>query len=334
LAAAAVNGAPGIDAKPWHIRISFTLNGSKGKPESEGTFEEFWAAPDKSKRIYTGIGFNQVEYTTPGGVRRAGSRNSAPHEITRIVEQFLDPIPYDPSSTDSAKLHAQDVSLGTIQLSCVAIERDIGPAVESRSDPAMRALWARLIPPTVSTFCLDQSTPVLRMIIAEGGSSRILHNGFTRFANRVLPQSVEEIVSSSPSSEGRQVYRANLELIEPLSSLDIAQFAPPGSALAAPKVIELAERVADRQRVHHSYPQYDYELPSGSRGSHLAGVVVVALLIYTDGSVSPLRAISGPATLRQVSLEAVKKWTYKPFQDNGEPVEVFTTATLVYSLRP
>jgi hypothetical protein len=319
LAAAGANGAPGADAKPWHIKISFTLNSYDGKLESQGTFEEFWIAPDKFKRIYATTAFKQVEYTTPAGIRRTGTRDGAPLQITRIVDQFLHPIPLDAASIDLAKLQAQDVVLGNTKLSCIAGARD------ARSDAET---------PLNSTFCLSQSAPILRLTIADGGNSRIIRNGAVKFADRVFPQSVEEVFSSSPSSEGKQVYHAKLEAMESPGSLDEAQFTPPADAFPAPKVISLAERVTRLQRVHHSYPQYDYELPGGSRSSHVAGMVVIALQIHTDGSVSPLNAVIGPPALQQVSLEAAKKWTYKPFQQDGEPVEVVTTATLIYSLRP
>jgi protein TonB len=64
----------------------------------------------------------------------------------------------------------------------------------------------------------------------------------------------------------------------------------------------------------------------------VSGDVVIALLVRTDGSVSHLRVVSGPPMLQQASLDAVKKWTYKPFQQNGEFVEVSTTATVKFTI--
>jgi Gram-negative bacterial TonB protein C-terminal len=334
LAAAALNGAPGPDAKPWHAEISFTLNGTDGKPESQGTFEEFWASPDKIKLIYSTSIFNQVEYTTPAGIRRTGTSDSAPSEIIRVVNQFLQPIPLNAASINAAKVQGGDVSLGSTKLSCVTVTRDAASDAEVvQANPLMRSLWAKLIPPNISTFCLVQSAPILRMIISDGGASRIVRNGMTRFADRVLPQSVEEMFSSSPSSDGKLVYRAKLETIEALGSIDDTQFTPPADAVPAPKVITLAERDTSSRRVHHSYPQDDYQLPGGSKGVHTAAVVVIALRVHTDGTVSPMRLVSGSPNLQEVSMESVRKWTYKPFQLDGKAVEVITTATLFYTLR-
>jgi protein TonB len=72
----------------------------------------------------------------------------------------------------------------------------------------------------------------------------------------------------------------------------------------------------------------------------MAALVIVSFQIQTDGRVSNLRVerASVPQALRQAlqqaSLDAVRNWTYKPFIQNGEPVEVNTTETLVYPLTP
>jgi len=333
LAAVAANGVPDRDAKPWHVKISFTLNDSHGTPESQGTFEEFWAAPDKYKRSYATTTFNQAEYATPAGIFRTGNRNTAPSELARIVDQFLHPFNVDQTSIDKAKLQATDVTLGTAKFSCVTVSLDATPEQDIPLNPAMRALRTKLLAPNRSTFCLSQSAPILRLTITEGGSSRIIRNGTARFADHVLPESVEQFSSDSSSSAGKQVYTAKLVSIEPLEFVRDTIFTPPSDAMPAPKVISMTEQLTRSQQVHHSYPQYDFETPANGYNVHTAGLVVVVLQVHTDGTVSPLR-VSGPPALQQVSLDAVERWTYKPFQVNGEPVEVVTTATLVYSLRP
>ncbi len=147
LAAAVANGAPGTDAKPWHAKISFTLNDWNGKPESQGTFEEFWAAPDKFKLVYATPSFNQVEFGTPSGIRRSGSRDGAPPEIKRVIDQFLHPVPFDSTSADNLQLKANEVALGTAKLACVAA------ASQNQAESAVN-----------ETFCMNDSAPILRLI--------------------------------------------------------------------------------------------------------------------------------------------------------------------------
>jgi len=42
--------------------------------------------------------------------------------------------------------------------------------------------------------------------------------------------------------------------------------------------------------------------------------------------------LSGPPLLIQSALDAVKQWRYRPYVLNGEPVEVETTITVMFSL--
>ena len=45
-----------------------------------------------------------------------------------------------------------------------------------------------------------------------------------------------------------------------------------------------------------------------------------------------LRVVGGPALLIPAAIEAVKRWVYKPFLLNGEPVEVETRITVHFGL--
>jgi protein TonB len=54
--------------------------------------------------------------------------------------------------------------------------------------------------------------------------------------------------------------------------------------------------------------------------------------ISTAGTIENLRVSSGPAMLRQAALDAVQNWRYKPYELNGEPVEVETTVNVVFTL--
>src|ERR1700732_1378321 len=94
LALATANGAPAEGAKPWHLKISYTINNWDGSTDSEGAIEEFWLAPNKYKRIFATTTFNQVEYSGINGIRRTGSRDEATSTLERILDEFLVPIPF------------------------------------------------------------------------------------------------------------------------------------------------------------------------------------------------------------------------------------------------
>jgi protein TonB len=55
-------------------------------------------------------------------------------------------------------------------------------------------------------------------------------------------------------------------------------------------------------------------------------------VIAKDGSVEDLQYVSGPPLLMKAAMDAVRQWRYQPTQLNGEPVEVDTTISVVFTL--
>jgi protein TonB len=59
--------------------------------------------------------------------------------------------------------------------------------------------------------------------------------------------------------------------------------------------------------------------------------VIVSAIISTDGRIESLRVLSGPALLVNSAVQAIRQARYRPWQLNGEPVEVETTINVVFS---
>jgi protein TonB len=74
----------------------------------------------------------------------------------------------------------------------------------------------------------------------------------------------------------------------------------------------------------HVIPVY----PEEARCKHIGGGVIFHVLIGKDGRVISADPISGAEVLRKPYADAVKQWTYKPFNLNGQPVEVETMVSL------
>ncbi len=73
--------------------------------------------------------------------------------------------------------------------------------------------------------------------------------------------------------------------------------------------------------------------PVDAKRARIQGTVKLEAVISKTGEVDQLKVASGPSALQQSALDAVRKWTYKPFLVNGEPVEVKTTINVTYSLQ-
>lgn len=62
------------------------------------------------------------------------------------------------------------------------------------------------------------------------------------------------------------------------------------------------------------------------------GTVSLQALISKEGHIESLRVIEGPPLLQQAAIDAIQKWTYRPYLLNGEPVEVETTVSVLFVL--
>jgi TonB family protein len=71
--------------------------------------------------------------------------------------------------------------------------------------------------------------------------------------------------------------------------------------------------------------------PPIARAKHVQGVVVLHAIISKTGAVEKLAVLSGSPMLVQSAMDAVQKWTYRPFLLNGQPVEVETTINVNYT---
>jgi len=79
------------------------------------------------------------------------------------------------------------------------------------------------------------------------------------------------------------------------------------------------------QRVQPDYPPL-------ARQARVQGTVVLAATISEQGRIENLQVTSGSPMLVAAAIEAVRRWRYRPFLLNGEPVEVSTSITIVFSL--
>jgi periplasmic protein TonB len=104
---------------------------------------------------------------------------------------------------------------------------------------------------------------------------------------------------------------------------------PPPAVKSAPsRVIAVSGGVSEGLLISKANPTY----PAIARATHTAGAVVLAATISTTGRIENLQVISGPPTLRQAALDAVRTWRYRPYRLNNQPVEVETTINVIFSL--
>jgi protein TonB len=94
-----------------------------------------------------------------------------------------------------------------------------------------------------------------------------------------------------------------------------------------PAILSVPPEVAAKMLIHRVDPICK---PHGMEAC-VSGTVVLRITISKMGRIENARVISGPAMLQQATLDALRKWEYKPYIVNGKPVEFSTRVSITMS---
>jgi protein TonB len=92
--------------------------------------------------------------------------------------------------------------------------------------------------------------------------------------------------------------------------------------------VRVSSGVVEAMLLRKTIPTY----PSIPRAAGIQGTVVLQATISKVGTIENLRVLSGPQLLQQAAMDAVKSWRYQPYLLDGEPTEVETTVSVIFSL--
>jgi protein TonB len=147
-------------------------------------------------------------------------------------------------------------------------------------------------------------------------------NRIGKTQNKYLAQNVEFV-------EGKKkLLSAKVDLVSGLSASDTA-LTPPVGSVREDKQVEVPEGIANGRLLKKVFPEY----PKDARQARIAGKVILHATIGADGVVHDLRVLSAPwPSMAESALWAVSHWQYAPYELNGEPVDVNTTVTVIFSL--
>lgn len=95
-----------------------------------------------------------------------------------------------------------------------------------------------------------------------------------------------------------------------------------------PQRVRISQGVTKGMLVHQVQPAY----PPIAKAARIQGDVILTAVISKDGSIQDLQLVSGHPMLVPAAIEAVKQWRYRPYLLNGQPVEVETMITVIFSL--
>ena len=95
-----------------------------------------------------------------------------------------------------------------------------------------------------------------------------------------------------------------------------------------PQRVRISQGVTKGLLIHKEEPTY----PTLARAARVQGEVILSAVIDTNGQIQNLTLVSGHPMLVPAAIAAVRQWRYKPYLLNGQPVEVETTITVIFSL--
>jgi TonB family protein len=111
------------------------------------------------------------------------------------------------------------------------------------------------------------------------------------------------------------------------SSATAATTSTPTATVNAGDRVQLSPQTT--QNVTVSVPP-DY--PLLARQMKVQGAVSLQALISKDGTIQELQILSGPGILAAAAREAVMQWHFKPFLQNGQPVETRARITVNFTI--
>ena len=149
-----------------------------------------------------------------------------------------------------------------------------------------------------------KALPPLDVQVVAGGESRVVQPNTG--ALKVEMQPAAEPHSSSVSA-----------FAEPLT--------PPRTNASQRVNMSPATTRALKTRVAPSYPVL-------ARQMKVQGAVAIQALISSDGEIQDLRVLSGPNILASAAQEAVRQWRFKPYLQNGHPVETQARITVNFTI--
>lgn len=315
LLAAKSNNLAATDMRPWHLKASCTVLDQQGAVSQQGTLEEFWASPIKTKRIYSGSSFSQTEYVTEKGRFRSGEQTAPSWLLTALVGEFSTPVLVNEKDIDQWVVQREERKDGGAKLICATVTGFQTPT-GTHSIPAS----------AVTSYCMEPDRPAL--LLRESGSPftaqfvQFSRSNISSFQGRFVPGDIEA------DQGGKNILKAHVDLLEQLDTISEADLTPPPDAKLIPMRVNISAGVAQGMILQKTVPQY----PANALAARISGTVVLQALIGKDGHIADLHVISGPQELQQAALDAVRTWVYKPYLLNGVPVEVNTTVNVIFSL--
>jgi len=165
------------------------------------------------------------------------------------------------------------------------------------------------------TYCFPPEKPMLRFGTFSGGI-QVVFNKLVLFQEKYLAKEI------AISDRGLPLANITVDDLHILPSVNDTDFQPAVGALKrSTNPVDVPSGLMDGTAIRKVSPVY----PPAAKLGHIGGRVVMDALIGRDGRIHRLNIASSPdPNLSIAAIQAAQQWSYKPYTQAGEPVEVKT----------
>jgi TonB family protein len=280
--------------QPFLLTVEYELYDLDGKAAEKGTAEESWGPKGSRIEIKSPTLATREISGTDAGI---GTHTRESYLVNQMLRAYIRPLDTSGKKKDFAFDRFQR-TVDSVVTDCFAI-----------GVPSTRTL-------TTTAYCADVNN---RISVITGQLFVLSRSQFLRYRDREVPSDIEI------TYEDRIAIKAHMTSLNAI---------PPENYEAA---IGLAGY--EHFLVHGDHivgaaldrPQPVY--PKQAKKKHITGSVLLCAIITKDGTIAGLDVVASPNSLLSASaLDAVRKWTYKPYLMDGKPTELDTTITVNYAL--
>ncbi len=107
-----------------------------------------------------------------------------------------------------------------------------------------------------------------------------------------------------------------------------SQAQQPSAQTVSTAPLQVSRDEAAKHIRHKVEPVY----PPIAKAAHVMGQVVMKVSVAPDGKVSNVKVVSGPPLLIEAAVDAVKLWSYVPFQSDGSAVSALAEVAVDFNL--
>lgn len=191
--------------------------------------------------------------------------------------------------------------------------------VEQMPDITLSTTETRPPSPKKSTSIVASNTVVRTPVDANAHAPMLVRNGAS---NPARPRTASDDSAPPPAPASFGASKTNDQAIAGLISTPAVSLPQPAQQL------KVSQGVSQGLLIKSVEPVY----PPLARQLRIQGAVELLANIGKDGSITRIKLLSGDSALSGAALDAVKKWKYKPYYLNDQPVEIQTQITVKFKL--